>query len=558
MMKHPYRRSLALLSVGAAASMLLFSGCLTTANEPAPTGQEMSPAAQEQGMRALLGMGFTRDQIQPRANGFLVEGDMFFQGKDLIGPKPLAKTGPLAKTAQRANAPVSTPFPNTLKLAIHPSMADWAIYIYQAVNNWNFLNTRLHIEVVSSGQDITVYSAADAACPAGLQTTDPKVGGISIIGANGQPGYAACINRGALYVDQPGPRVAVITHELGHTLAFQHTFDESKPFIPGTPENDNGSIMNALYDKYATGNFSNGDRQAVELLYPSSKPLGGSDLDWDGKDDLVAWRPSDGNWLVLGSSTGYATGFTTQWGQLADMPMGGMDMDGDHKSDFVVWRPSNGYWFAQLSTGGNRSIQWGQLGDVPIAGHDMDGDGKSDLVIWRWSEGKFYVLTSRSDYTAGYWYGWGQAGDIPVGGIDADKDGIDDWVVWRPSEGIFYVEYSSTGFTTANWFGYGQAGDIPVGRTDLDLDGKDDLVLWRPSNSTCYARGSRGDYFSYASTIFGGRGDVPLVGSFIDQDTLRDLVFWRPWKSSGSEGLFFVKKSGSAFTSGSTYAWPPR
>jgi uncharacterized repeat protein (TIGR03803 family) len=55
------------------------------------------------------------------------------------------------------------------------------------------------------------------------------------------------------------------------------------------------------------------------------------------------------------------------------------DFDGDGKSDVMVYRPSNGAWYRlQSSTNYTGFVYyiWGQRGDIPVPG-DFDGDGKA-------------------------------------------------------------------------------------------------------------------------------------------------------------------------------------
>jgi VCBS repeat protein len=151
------------------------------------------------------------------------------------------------------------------------------------------------------------------------------------------------------------------------------------------------------------------------------------DYDGDGRTDLSLWRPTDGTWYWLTSSTNYnyASAGSKQWGNsgLSDKPMVG-DFDGDHKSDLAIWRASDGTWYWLTSSSGYAytsavGVQWGNrlLGDV-AALTDFDGDGKADLCVWRSSTGTWFWLTSSS----GYAYGsagvrqWGSlaAGDIPI------------------------------------------------------------------------------------------------------------------------------------------------
>jgi hypothetical protein len=528
---------------------ILTSGCLSSpdreaASQPAeaPSGT-LDPA---KGAAVLESMGFAPDRIQRVEGGFIAEGDMFYRLQDLVSPEG----APLAKSAQRQSTPISLSSANRVTVAMHGSMgANWLPIVSQAVNQWNSVNSRLHLLLVSGGANITIYSDTSSACPASFRNLPPGTGGISAMAAGGSPGASICIN-----IDAPGytndpMRVMAVTHEMGHAIGFHHTDTNNGTLIPGTPVMDDESIMSTIGS--STRVLSAEDVKAVEILYPSDKPLGGTDLDGDFKDDIVVWRPSDGTWRALTSSSGFTSGLAWQWGQRGDMPMADMDMDGDGKDDKVVWRPGDGFWHAVLSaTNTVRSIQWGQAGDIPIANHDMDGDGKDDLVLWRWKEGRFYVRHSRTDFASTGSFAWGAIGDIPVGGIDADRDGKDDWVVYRPTDGRFYVRFSSTSFTTSQSFLRGMVGggDVPVGGTDFDRDGKDDLTVFR--TATWFALLSGDNFVSQKTVATGFVNAVPVSGTDIDQDGLRDLAIWNP-----GNGTWVIKKSESNFTTTATFAW---
>ena len=535
------------------AGGLFFTSCLSP-EQPGTGVLDEAPAkplSQEEGFRVLESMGFSRDKILAAGSHFVVEGDMVFSAEDLARQEaysPGEEGAPLPKTAQRVFAAIRTPKPNLVRLAIHSSMTDWAKYVHQGVNTWNAPNTRLHIEVVpiTGSPNITIYSDASADCPDRHRNLPDGVGGQADVPGDGNPGPALCINKNSPFITTDVKRVMTITHELGHTLGFFHTDGTEGTLIPNTGA-DAFSLMNSGGN--LDGALTFGDVKALEILYPSDKPLGGTDLDGDRKDDIVYWRPSNGAWSYLKSSTNFASSGSLQLGTRGDWPMADMDIDGDGTDDRVIWNQSV-FRFIPSTTGVLREITFGARRDIPVSNHDMDGDGKDDLTLWSWSDRQFYVVTSRSNFASTVSYPWGEIGDIPVGGIDADRDGKDDFVVWRPTQRLYWVRYSASNFTTSAAFTGGQPGDIPVGGTDIDRDGKDDLTTWRPSDGNWTALTSASNFASTVTQQWGGRGDVPIIGTDIDKDGKRDIGIWRP-----SIGTYYFKLSGTGFASSRSFVW---
>ena len=255
-----------------------------------------------------------------------------------------------------------------------------------------------------------------------------------------------------------------------------------------------------------------------------------ADFDGDGKTDLSVFRPSEGNWYLNRSTSGFGA---IHWGANGDLAAPG-DFDGDGKADVAVYRPSEGRWYAFLSQTNTAAIvNFGSSGDVPQAG-DFDGDNKADFAVFRPSTNVWYVLNSGGGTTIA---GFGTAGDVPVR-ADYNGDGKTDIAIFRPSTGEWWIANSGGGISVTT---FGVASDKPV-PADFDGDNKEDIAVYRPSEGRWYIRRSTNGAVDFVS--WGISSDVPVPGDYDgdgrdDPAVYRSGTWWLLQSTAGSGAVQF-------------------
>jgi hypothetical protein len=74
-----------------------------------------------------------------------------------------------------------------------------------------------------------------------------------------------------------------------------------------------------------------------------------TDLDGDGRDDIVGYNPTDGQWLTALAAEQFAVTGGDAWSAGASVATG--DLNGDGRSDVVFYDPGTGLWLQAISVG---------------------------------------------------------------------------------------------------------------------------------------------------------------------------------------------------------------
>lgn len=252
-----------------------------------------------------------------------------------------------------------------------------------------------------------------------------------------------------------------------------------------------------------------------------------ADFTNDGSAEISVYRPSEGNWHQLNSTTnGYSV---SKWGIATDK-LAPADYDGDGRTDLAVFR--DGVWYVSRSSNAQvQIVNFGLPGDLPRPG-DFDGDGLADISVFRPSNGTWYRLNSSNGSFGAIQFG--ANGDVPMLG-DYDSDGRTDFTIFRPSTSRWFTFRSSDNQVSENAFG--SPGDIPV-NGDFHGDSRSDLAVFRPSNRTWYiARPTGIPGQNFDAVQFGLATDVPVPADY-DNDGKTDVAIYR-------NGTWWISRSGN-------------
>ncbi|CAL9660494.1 DUF2961 domain-containing protein [Streptomyces sp. enrichment culture] len=287
-----------------------------------------------------------------------------------------------------------------------------------------------------------------------------------------------------------------------------------------------------------------------------------SDIDGDGRDDIVTFTRGDTADVYAATSTGSRfSGDGVRWHEHfaagTEIPLTG-DFDGDGRADVVTFtRGPAADVYVALSDGSRFTgdgVKWHDTfavgAEIPAVG-DFDGDGRDDIATFtRGDTADVYVsLSTGSSFAPSRkWHDHFAVGtELPAVG-DFDGDGRDDIATFtRGDTADVYVSLSSGSLFRQDgwqWHSHFATGtEIPaVG--DFDGDGRDDIATFtRGDTADVYVSLSDGTRFVQDGWRwhegFAAGDQVPGTGDF-DGDGRTDAVAF----TRGSTAQVYVALSG--------------
>ncbi|WP_154814281.1 DUF2961 domain-containing protein [Actinophytocola xinjiangensis] len=250
---------------------------------------------------------------------------------------------------------------------------------------------------------------------------------------------------------------------------------------------------------------------ASAVVNATARGRNSSDVNGDGRDDVVVFTQGAAADVLVAGSTGTAFGDPVvghdYFSLDGEVPRTG-DVNGDGRADIVTFtRGAAADVYVALSTGGGfgPSVKWHDFfaaGDEYPELGDVNGDGRADLITFtRGSAGDVYVaLSTGNGFGPGVkWQdNFGYGAERPAVG-DFDGDGRDDVAVFTGgAQGDVFVSLSNgVAFVQEVWLWHNNfaIGTEVAGAGDVNGDGRDDVIT--------FTRGDQADV--YVSLSDGGR-----------------------------------------------------
>jgi len=260
------------------------------------------------------------------------------------------------------------------------------------------------------------------------------------------------------------------------------------------------------------------------------------DFDGNGRSDPAVFSHTDGTILFQTAASGEP--FATSMGDTNWIPCAA-DFDGDGRTDPAWFVPSNGEWVILLSSQGYAEVSprpvFGGPDDLPIP-VDFDGEGQADLAVFSRSNGTISYRGIQATNT--FVTPIGDPSWIPCP-ADFDGDGRADPAWFVPATGVWHILESSHGYAERSPAPVlGDSSSLPV-PADFDGDGKADLAVFsRTTGQISVQESGTGRQWT---SVAGASGFVPAVGDY-DGDGRADCA----WRRPATQDLLVVLTGGNS------------
>lgn len=266
------------LAVGG-LSTLLFTACTKEVKETVTDDVSSTELAQ------IKSLGFSTDNVQKTAEGYLVEGDIILTPADLANPSTSPNLIIAQEEQYRTYNLVSTSKYPTITVALDNSSAQhqavFSAALDETIDRYNTESLTFKLQRVSSRADITIT---------GYYQVSNTLGSAGFPSRNGDPYRQVKMNTYHYNTSTGSTNVnyiaTIMSHEVGHCIGFRHTDYMRRSYscggsggnegsgnigavhIPGTPTGpDANSWMLACIGSGVNRPFNSNDKKALSYLY---------------------------------------------------------------------------------------------------------------------------------------------------------------------------------------------------------------------------------------------------------------------------------------------------
>ena len=216
----------------ASALALVITACKKDADVMPGQESQVSDAA----LAKILALGFSNQNVVKDDAGYIVEGDIYLDEKDL-DTKPSSVFLRIGGEEQYRTTNLVTKLPRTITVSISNKLpSSYVAALDEAISRYNAENLSIKFSRVSSGANISLVKGNGSyLASAGFPTS------------SGEPYNQVKVNSRAIG-NQPQATVAsIIAHELGHCIGFRHTDYMDRSYsCGGSPTNEGASTVGAI------------------------------------------------------------------------------------------------------------------------------------------------------------------------------------------------------------------------------------------------------------------------------------------------------------------------